>query len=382
MMGPMTLIPFLFKQTGIDDAWLGLFTISGLIGALGGPFGTAWGGSLARKLPFCIRVGFFQRLPFFAIPLGVMLLFSHPTALLCALVGAWVASNFVGGVAEPVYHVMVTHSTRESWWGRLIGTRSILASVAGLMTAVVVWRVNRAVAAPTNYIILGWLGVTMLFISLYLVSRLREVLAPAAWQRASQPFNVAFRAMRKVYREDTRLQWLVVARVVRSSGFVLGTYFPAVFIGRCGLTEAQMWLPLTLTCMSEIVAHTLCGWIVDRFGAKPALVLSGILICVNSVWLMHCHTLLQFILLFPSTSIGGSLLNTSWPTLILKLAPGEHRSAYWSAIGLAAAPGSVVMSIVGVLLVRGYGFDYVFYFSAVGGLLAAALFYAKVPMVK
>jgi predicted MFS family arabinose efflux permease len=301
---------------------------------------------------------------------------------LWVLVASWVASSFIGGVAEPVYHVMVTHSTRESWWGRLIGTRSILASVAGLGTAVVVWWVNRAFSVPANYVVLGWLGVAMLYVSLYLVSRLREVPAPVAWHREAQPLGAAFRSMREIYRADTRLQWLVIARVVRSAGFVLGTYFPAVFIGRCGLTETQMWLPLMMTCISEIGAHTLCGWFVDRFGAKPALVLSGLLIFVNSLWLMHCHTMIQFILLFPSISIGGSLLNTSWPTMILKLAPGEHRSAYWSAIGLAAAPGSVVASVVGVILVRAYGFDYVFYFSAIGGLIAAVLFFLKVPRLR
>lgn len=382
MMGPMTLIPFLFKQTGIDDAWLGLFTISALIAAVGGPIGSAWGGNRAYKLPFCLPVCFVQRLPFFAVPLGVWLLFSHPAALLWVLVGAWVASSFLGGVVEPVYHAMLTHSTRERWWGRLIGTRNVLAAAAGLATAVLVWRVNLAFTVPQNYIVLGWLGVVLLFVSYYLISRIREIPAPIAWRGERQSLGSALLSTWSIYRENTHVRWLVIARVVRSAGFVMGTYLPAFFISRCGLTEAQMWAPLALTSISEITAYTVGGWIVDRFGAKAALVMSGSLIFVNSFLLMHCYSMTAFILLYPSLSLGGSLLTIGWPTYILKFAPGEQRSAYWSAIGLASAPGSVVASIAGVVLVRMYGFEYIFYLSALGGLGSAVLFYLKVPRVR
>lgn len=311
------------------------------------------------------------------------MLFDRPTALLWVLVGAWIASNFIGGVVEPVYHVMITHSTRESWWGRLIGTRNILAAAAGLVTASIVWRVNLALPVPPrNYIVLGGIGVVMLFASFYLISRIREVPTPKAWLRDGESILAALNSLRRILRDDTRVRWLVIARVIRSAGFVLGTYYTAVFITRCHLTEGQMWLPLALTCVSEIAAHTLGGWFVDRFGAKPALVVSAVLVFANSMLIMRCYSMAAFILLYPSLSLGGSLISNGWPTYMLKLAPGESRAAYWSAINLASAPGSVVMSLAGVLLVRLYGFEYVFYLSAAGGLFSAFLFYWKVPHVR
>jgi MFS family permease len=143
-----------------------------------------------------------------------------------------------------------------------------------------------------------------------------------------------------------------------------------------------MWMPLLLGTVPAIFAHILSGWFIDHYGVKPALVISSSLIIVNSALIMACHSFWAFILLFPSMALGGSLLANSWPTILMKLASPERRPAYFSTVSLAAAPGTAGILLFGMFLVKTTGFDYVFFVSALGGLVSAAIFYLKTPNIR
>ncbi|NIA13495.1 MAG: MFS transporter [Nitrospiraceae bacterium] len=382
IMGPMTLIPFLFKQIGLDDAWLALFTISFIVMALGNPIGTALAGGRRWKLPFCMRLGVIQRVPFLMVPLGAMFFYSGPKTLLLLLVLAFVLSNFSLGLTQPVFQVVITNGIHERYWARMMSMRSILAAIGGLGAAAFVWWVNETTTAPTNYVILGWTGVVLLFMSLAVVSRIREVPMdrelPHGWAYLSDTFS----HMGSILRDDPRVRWIVLGRIFRSFGFVVGTYMTSVFIDRCALTDEQMYLPILMMTASQIVAYALAGWLVDRFGPKPALVLSSLCIALNSVLIMRADTLGAFAVVFAVGIFGGGLLMSGWTPLILKLAPIEHRPAYTSVTFLTSAPATTAALLIGMLLVRFTGYDYVFYLSAFGGICATIIFLWKIPHIR
>ncbi len=381
MVGPMTLIPFLFRQLKIDDSWLALFSLSMIVMALAGPVGTALAGGMRYKLPVCVRLGFFQRLPFAAVPLGAMFLYNRPGALLVVLVTSWLVSHVFAGMASPIFQVVITNGVREAWWARMLSLRFFLGAIGGLVATGFVWWVNRRFEAPTNYIILGWAGVLILFVSLAVVSRIREVPMmremPHGWGLLAD----TCRQMGRILRDDQRVRWIVLGRVFRAGGFLIGTYMTAVMIRRCGLTDAQMWIPFTLITVAEIVAFSVSGWIVDHIGPKPALVLSSVVTALNSAILLFADSLPAFALIFFIGVFGGSLLMNSWPTLILRLAPTEDRPAYFSTINLAAAPGILLVMMGGMAVVNLTGFDYVFYASLVGGVVSAVVFMVKLPHI-
>lgn len=382
MMGPMTLIPFLFAQTGIDKAWIGLFTVAALLNALGNPIGSAWAGGRSRKLPFCVRVGAVQRLGFLAVPLGALFLFDRPGLLLAVLVLAWTQTNLIGGIAAPVYQFVITNGTWESWWGRMMGMRSVLAAIAGTGATVFVWWVNRAFDTPHNYQVIGWAGVGMLLGSLYLVSRFREVPMDDRFSRGPEPLAATFRTLGRILREDVRVRWIAMAHVARSCGFILGAYMTAALVERCHLSNRDMWIPVLLSTLPAILSHIASGWMVDRWGAKPALVLSAALTAANSVLIMNCYHLAGFTVLFVSGNFAGSLMMNAWPTLIMKLSPKELRHAYFTTLSMATAPGNLLVMTAGIVLVRYTGYDYVFYLSLLGGLVATGLFLVKLPNIR
>ncbi len=382
LMGPMALFPFLFSQTGIHSSFLGLFTAANLIMALGGPLGSSLAGGRQWKLPFCIRVGLLQRLPFLLVPLGVAFLYNRPAALLWLLVAGWTTSSFLMGVNAPVYQTVVTNGVREHWWGRMMALRNILAATAGLLATALVWAINRHFTFPGNYTLLGVVGVLLVFTSLYIVSRIREVPMDRALTFGKTSFVAESQKMMDVLYRDHRVRWLVLAYMARSCGFFLGTYCTAVFIERCHLTDQQMWIPVILGSVPTIFANLVSGWLVDRYGPKPALVLSALLVAINAIFVTYCYSMWMFFIFFPSIAFGGSLLMNAWPTLLMKMAPQNRRPLYFSTVSLAAAPGSILVSVIGILLVRFGGYDAAFHMATAGGFLAAFLFYTKLQNIR
>jgi MFS family permease len=224
-------------------------------------------------------------------------------------------------------------------------------------------------------------GLAFLYLGVGVVSRAREI--PAAPDRSQQRgIAEAYRRMARLVWREPRLRWLVAGRIFRSFGFVFGTYVTAAFIERVQPSDEQMWIPVVLQTVPSIFAFLLAGWIVDRFGAKPALVLSSAVVAVNSFAINFCDTMTAFVVLFPLMSLGGSLLMVSWPNVLLKLAPPEGRTAAWAGVNLASAPGSMAVLLLSILLVQTTGFDYVFYVASAGSLLAVAVFLFRLPNVR
>lgn len=382
MMGPMTLIPFLFAQAGVDRSWIGLFMITTLLSAFTYPIGSALGGGVQWKLPLCIKIGFLQRVAYVTVPLGVMLFFDSPDVLLMLLVGAWLMANLVGGIGGPLYQFVITNSTWESWWGRMMSLRSILAALGGGAATVFVWWVNRAFPLPTNYAVIAWTGVAMLYFSLYGVARIREVPMQAEHSHGREDLRRTLRTIGAILRDDSRVMWLVTGYILRATGFLIGAYMTAVLIERRSLTHAQMWVPVLLSTAPAIFSHGIAGFMVDRWGVKPAIVLSSMLTVINSFLIMQCQSMTSFVVLFISGNFAGSLLANGWPTMVMRLSTRRLRPAYFTAVSLATAPGTIATTVIGIALVRFTGYDYVFYVSALGGVLSVAIFWWKLPNLR
>jgi DHA2 family multidrug resistance protein-like MFS transporter len=135
-----------------------------------------------------------------------------------------------------------------------------------------------------------------------------------------------------------------------------------------------MWMPVAMIVLPELVAHAVSGWVIDRFGVKLAMILSGLLVAFNSIHLIYCNALPEFVLLFALAVFGGSLFNNAWPTLVVKLAPTHRRPEYIATLALVTAPGAIVSSLFGCLLVKWTGYDYVFWVSCAGGLASVVLY--------
>ncbi len=379
MLGPMALVPFLFNRIGIDAFWLGIFSLAGILSALGMPLGNALAGHKARKMPFCAAFGLLHRTPFLLIPIGVMCFYTNPLALLTLIIGVYIVASFLGGAIGSVYQVMLANSTYEHRWGRVMSLRSFSAAVMGLAATALVYQINRWFQVPTNYVVLGWTGAGLLYVSLFFATRVREVPVPPAHDATHAGLVATFRAGARILRDEPYMRWLVAGMSIRAAGFLMGFYMGAFLIERRQLDEAHMWVPIVLMAVPEMFSHLASGRIIDRYGPKAALVLSALLVGVNSIALAHTQSWFAFAVVFASGAFGGSLQGNAWPTFLVKLGPPQSRTLYFATAALACAPGGVLATIVGMYITRATHFDYIFYYASAGGLIAALIFWLKLP---
>jgi predicted MFS family arabinose efflux permease len=87
-------------------------------------------------------------------------------------------------------------------------------------------------------------------------------------------------------------------------------------------------------------------------------------------------------IVIPLLSFGGSLLINGWPTLLTKLAPPGQRAAYFSSISLATTPVPILISALGIVLIKQIGYNPTLFIGSAGAFCAAYLFWRKVPDIR
>jgi len=379
MIGPMVLIPFLFSEVGIHVSWLGLFPIARNMMSLTGPIGAAWGGGLERKKGYCIRWGIVHSLPFVLVPIGIILFFDRPTLLLCVLVVAWILAHLGQGFSESVKQTVMVNSIREEWWGRMMGYRQVMTAVVGVGVSGLLWVLNQRYGPPESFVYLSWIGVFFMGISLLVFAQVREAPAEKTHVRGRKPWRKSWGMVGILWRRERSVRWLVYGRWARCTGMFVNTYVTVVFMERCGLTSSDMWLPVLLITVAEILSFALASWFVDRIGAKTAMVLSGFLMAANAVLMMVSTSVWGFVLLFPFLTLAQGLMRSGWPTLVMKMAPVGERADYHAAVNLSVLPGMYLAFAAAIVLVRFTGFEVIFYVTLIGSLLGSLCFYIGLP---
>lgn len=379
MIGPMVLIPFLFAEVGIHASWLGLFPIARNLMSLTGPVGAAWGGGLEHKLGYCLRWTIAHFVPFTLIPIGVIFFYDQPQTLLIILVIAWILAHLGQGLVESVKQTLMVNSIREEWWGRTMGYRQVMTALVGIAASGVLWLINQRYSEPQNFVALGWLSIGMMVAALLLLSRLKEIPAEPKSIRARKPWSQSWAMVFDVWKQDRVVRWMVYGRWARCSGMFINTFITVVFMEKCGLTSEDMWLPILLITVAEILSFALASWFVDRIGSRTAIILSGLVMAGNAVLIQYSNSIWGFVFLFPFLTLAQGLMRSGFPTLVMKMAPPNQRADYHAAVNLAVLPGMYLTYITGIALVRFTGFDVIFHLTLIGSLLGSLCFYVGLP---
>lgn len=382
MIGPMVLFPFLFSEVGIHASWLGLFPIARNLMSLTGPVGAAWGGGLERKKNYCIRWTLAQCLPFALIPISITFFYDTPGTLLIVLVAVWILAHLGQGLVESVKQTLLVNSIRETWWGRTMGYRQVMTAIVGIGVSGVLWLINQRFDEPGNFVALGWFAIGMIAASIILLAQINEVPAETNAIRERRPWRESWALVFEVWKQSRAVRWLVYGRWARCTGMFINTFVTIVFMERVGLSNEDMWLPVLLITLAEILSFGLASWFVDRVGSRTAMILSGFLMAANGILIQSSTTIWGFVVLFPLLTLAQGLMRSGWPTLLMKMAPVEQRTDYHAAVNLAVLPGMYVAFASGIALVRFTGFDIIFHITVLGSLLGSLCFYIGLPRIQ
>lgn len=178
------------------------------------------------------------------------------------------------------------------------------------------------------------------------------------------------RAYLALFREYPQLRALaLVTLAAQLAGGLMNFYaLPKYFLrteasggsvspSRWQLTGEQFGLVMATFLISETLLKIPLGWISDRVGRRPLIVLGTLCTCLNPIFIVHLPRAL-WKAIFPVRVVDGAGVAALWPPLyaaVGDLTHGRSRAAamsvintvYMGAIGLAVAMGGFLVALTG-----------------------------------
>lgn len=193
--------------------------------------------------------------------------------------------------------------------------------------------------------------------------------------------QMAGRSKSMIYGLNTTLrshsaQFLFLSAIFAFMGFsVVRAFLPLYASERVGMSTVEVGTLISTVAASQLVAILFLGWLSDRFGRKP-MVIIGFLLCSGSFLLyLFANTAYQIFLVSIAAGLGlsaTSLLLAIVPDVTPKRMYGTVVGIYGSCEDLGIIMGPLVYGLVWSAI----GPAYIFVASAVTQVLSAALVFA------
>ena len=266
------VLPLFLKRLGAPNIAIAALPVAMVLGInLPSIFVAAHVESLDRKLPYVLRVGVWQRLPWTIV--GAMVPFfavNDPWIVIWAILVAVFVTMIAAGFTIPGFFDILTATVPVERRGTLGALRSMLSYLAGIGGGVIVQLVLEHVAYPFSYTVLFGIATLSLFAGLWTMSRVRE-----PERRNATPSNRSIgQRIRYVLGSSASFRWYVVMRGILAISFATTGFFPVYLADRFGLTDAAAGLFSVITAVTFVIVNPVFGRVGNRIGYKSLFVVS------------------------------------------------------------------------------------------------------------
>lgn len=328
---------------------LGFTTFAGLIvavlwqpivGALSDRTRSPWG----RRIPFLIigTIGVVASL--YLIALAPLFLF-----VVIGTLAIQVASNTVQG---PWQALIPDHVPR---WQR--GTASGMKSAFEILSFVLGRRISGYLVADGNVI-----GAVSVAAFVYVLALVLTIVAVKGGDkpRNEAPQTSVRKALATTFSVDFKahpaFKWWFLNRFLFWSGFIaLNTFllFFIIDVVKMGEAEAQRLVAdlTTILGLALLIVTLPAGWVADRVGRRPLVVIAGLLSTLGIVSVLIFRS--RSLLIAAGILIGlgaGIFLSANW-ALITDIVPEREAARYLGIANIASAGGSAVARFLGGALI-------------------------------
>jgi len=145
------------------------------------------------------------------------------------------------------------------------------------------------------------------------------------------------------------------------------------------LTRPMMGNVFSIGLVGTMIGGFLFGWIGDRWGRRPAVIIATLLFAVMTLAFALVGSYGGFLAMRLAVGIGtGGMLPLSW-ALNIEYAPKRWRSSIVTVVMLGYSAGVSLGGPIAVWLIPRFGWQSVFVFGGALSLLAAAALIAMLP---
>jgi MFS family permease len=143
------------------------------------------------------------------------------------------------------------------------------------------------------------------------------------------------------------------------------------YVQEIGGDAAQIGLAFGLFSLSAVAARPGTGWLVDRWGRKPMLLVGAAIFTLSPVLYALTHSVWPFMVIRVFHGVGIAAFTTAYTTLVADLAPPARRGEGMGLSGVTNNLGMLFAPALGVYAQATWGYAAHFWISA--GITAVSL---------
>ncbi len=327
------------------------------------------------KLPFTLKMGVVERIPYIFMPILALLVphISKQTAIALLLILMLFRGLGGGFVALPWQELMAT-IIPLSHRGRFWGASRVVVQGMGVLGSAIATLVLGKYMYPYNYAIAFTITIVAQWISFYIFSKTREP-EPENWQPPSSKQKMLdIPIFKEILKRDKNFVLYMVARSISFLGGTATTFLAVYGIRRFGLGDDQAAVFTGIIFFTGILGYAYLGGLTDKIGPKRIVVLSLICLAVSLGLTVLAPNIWVFYIVFILQGVYSAAMNMGDMMLVMELGEEGLRPTY---LGLARTITGIVLIIVSVsggMIVEKLGFEFMFWLAAAMTLISVFLF--------
>ncbi len=329
-----------------------------------------------RRMPFYI-LGAFGRATVLAGVAGLLAIAGGlPDGLAIILFfGLWITYSFVSGVVAVPYNDIVARSIPSKRRSRMLAVRFFGGGLLALGVAAVAHEVLSALAFPSNYAAIVFLGAVLLFASSFFFVSAGEPTAPPP-PHDTDGFVAFVRQGVEVFRADKHFRLFVYSQWLGGAVMMALPFYMLQAIA-FRATSADVAFLLGAQTAGALLSNALWGWWGDHRGKRSLLegvavlrtappLLTLIWSWVAAMWAVP--TLAGFAVIF---LVLGALANGTTIAMLgylMEISPDDRRPAYSGYFNALVAPAAL-LPVAGAAIVVATSLSGVFVVSLGAAML-------------
>ena len=365
-------MPALIKRLGGGDVLIGTWPVVVYLAYFMPQVISAnYSGASQYRKSTVIKYGFIQRLHILLLACVIAMWgASAPTLALTLLFLIYIFNQATSGSISPIWMDFLAKTTSPERRGKIMGWRVSLAAVLALVNGFILTAILTMLRFPYNYATA--IGLAFLFQTSSLAAQhkvVEEMPSPV-----STPVHLSdlFSRVRTIIAGNHVYKKFLLASALLTISFSSVAFFTIAAMKRFDISEYVVGIFTILMITGQIVSGVLLGWLADTKGTKSALVVCGtsLLLAIALAWVAQSVIWFYFVFLFFGINVGAETAMRY--NFAVECAPNGERPMFVGLMNAWFAPFYLVTPFAGWLCAS-YGYNYVFAFSLVVGLIGLIL---------
>lgn len=348
-----TVIPKMLEELNAPDILISFSPVLAMIGIfLPGLLVVHRIESFYWKKPYIMVTGFLQRLPILIAGLALIYFYKdYPLAVM--LIAAF--APFVGGLAcgfgFPAWMELVAKTIPANRRASVFALRMIIGSSIGIAAGFAVKAILDAYPGHYGYGILHIIAFALIAFSYMIFSLIKETNLPPVPSEKRQTILESLREVPQLLKTQSQLRKLCISEFF-SKGVFIALPFLSIFALRIlEVHESYIgYFLIAFTC-GKITGNTGAGFLGDKFGAKPGILLSrAAMIMSLGGFILPLWNIYYVYFLFFLLGFARDMGVTSGKTISLEIAPVHKRAKYTTILTTLSIPAMLGAALIGGML--------------------------------